>query len=95
MPTKHAAKKALRKSKSNRQKNIVWKEKIKKTTRKIREAIQVKKFDDAKKELVQAYKIFDKAAKSNILKKNTANRKKSRLTNLLNKAQKETAEVKK
>ena len=45
--------------------------------------------DDAKKELIQAYKIFDKAAKANVIKKNTADRKKSRLTNSLNKAQKE------
>ncbi|MDD3887641.1 MAG: 30S ribosomal protein S20 [Patescibacteria group bacterium] len=95
MPIKHAAKKALRKSKRQQKINLVWKDKIKKITKKVQELIKNNKKEEAKKELATAYKIFDKACKAGKIKKNTASRKKSRLTNLLNKSGKETKEVKK
>ena len=43
-----------------------------------------KKKDDAKKLLSAVYKSLDKAVKSNVIKKNAAARKKSRLTKLVN-----------
>jgi len=44
-----------------------------------------KKNDEAKKILPQVYKVLDKASKKGVIKKNTADRKKSRLTKLLEK----------
>ena len=41
--------------------------------------------EKAQEALVQAYKILDKAAQKNVIKKNTASRKKSRLASKLNK----------
>ena len=40
--------------------------------------------EEAKKLLPQVYKFLDKAAKTGLIKKNTASRKKSRITKLLN-----------
>jgi small subunit ribosomal protein S20 len=42
-----------------------------------------KKAEEAKKLLPQVYKILDKSAKENIIKKNTASRKKSRITKMI------------
>lgn len=47
--------------------------------------------EEALKLLPQAYKAIDKAAKTNVIKKNTAARKKSRLTKLINKIGKPAA----
>ncbi len=41
--------------------------------------------EEAKKLLPQVYKLLDKAAKADLIKKNTATRKKSRITKLINK----------
>ncbi len=95
MPIKQAAKKALRQSKKNKKVNSEWKEKIKTSIRKIRDLITEDKLDQAEKELPTLYKTLDKAAKSNIIKKNTARRKKSRLSSALNKAKKEQKRKKK
>jgi len=46
----------------------------------IRSLIKAKNKDQATKILPEIYKAIDKAAKRGIIKKNTANRKKSRLT---------------
>lgn len=43
-----------------------------------------KNLTEAETNLVKAYKAIDKAAKRGIIKKNTAARKKSRLTKLIN-----------
>jgi len=43
--------------------------------------------EGAKKLLPQVYKLLDKAAKTGLIKKNTAARKKSRITKLINKSQ--------
>jgi len=42
-----------------------------------------KKIEEAKKLLPKLYKALDKAAKVGLIKKNTASRKKSRLTKLV------------
>jgi len=52
----------------------------------VRNLIAQKKFAEVKKLLPRLYKTLDKTAKVGIIKKNTANRKKSRLTKSLNKA---------
>ncbi len=86
MPIKKSAKKALRQSKKRRARNLGRKKKIKDLTKEIRNLISQKKIKEAKALLPQIYKILDKAAKVGTIKKNTAARKKSRITKLVNAA---------
>lgn len=85
MPITKSAKKALRQNVRRRARNLAYKKKIKYLIKKIRSLAADKKIEEAKKLLPQVYKILDKAAKVGVIKKNTASRKKSRLTKLLNK----------
>jgi len=79
MPITKSAKKALRQSQKRKLLNLAWKDKIKKTQKDINKLIAGKKNVEAKKLLDVFYKTVDKAVKNNILKKNTAARKKSSL----------------
>lgn len=88
MPIKKSAKKALRQSKKRRARNLGRKKKIKDLTKEIKNLISQKKIKKAKVLLPQIYKILDKAAKAGTIKKNTAARKKSRITKLVNTAPK-------
>jgi len=88
MPIKKSAKKALRQSKKRKAQNLRKKKKIKDLTKKIRNLISQKKIKEAKALLPQIYKILDKTAKTGTIKKNTASRKKSRITKLVNTAPK-------
>lgn len=85
MPNKQSAKKELRKNIVRNARNKKIKDNLKDLVKKSRKMIEVK---DAKtKELVdQTLKAFDKAAQKGVIKKNTANRKKSRLQLRLNKS---------
>lgn len=85
MPIKDAAKKALRQSKKRNKTNTSIKSKIHETIKKFDSLVRNKKKKEAEKLLHTCYKLLDKAAKKNIIKKNTASRKKSRLTKALNK----------
>lgn len=79
MPRKKAAKKYMRvtekKTLQNKAVKGVFKSAIKKTT----EAIAAGKVEEAKKFLKEAMITLDKASQKNVIKKNTAARKKSRL----------------
>lgn len=79
-----SAKKALRQNIKRRQKNLIYKEKIKSLIKKIKSLVAKGKADEAKMFLPNLYKILDKAAKENIIKKNTAARKKSKIARLIN-----------
>ena len=86
MPIKNSAKKYMRASESRTVTNKIVKGAVKSVIKKTREAA---KAGDAKmsKELMQkAQKDLDKAVQKNIIKKNTAARKKSRLNALIKKA---------
>jgi small subunit ribosomal protein S20 len=83
MPITKSAKKALRQSLKRRERNLIYKKKIKNLSKKIRNFCLQKKIEEAKKLLPQLYKILDKAAKVGVIKKNTAARKKSRITKLI------------
>ncbi|MBZ9578015.1 30S ribosomal protein S20 [Patescibacteria group bacterium] len=85
MPITKSAKKALRQNVKRRARNLVYKKKMKDLIKKVRTLVLEKKIEQAKKLLPQVYKILDKAAKVNVIKKNTADRKKSRITKLVNK----------
>ena len=80
-----SAKKALRQSQKRRIINIKKKNKIKNLIKQVRCLALQKKTEEAKKLLPQLYKALDKAAKTELIKKNTAARKKSRITKLINK----------
>jgi len=81
-----SAKKALRQSQKRRIINVRKKEKIKNLIKEVRNLASQKKTEEAKKLLPQLYKILDKAAKTGLIKKNSADRKKSRLTKLISKS---------
>jgi len=84
MPITKSAKKALRQNIRRRAKNLVYKKKIKDLIKEARILVSEKKLEEAKKLLPQVYKILDKSAKVGVIKKNTASRKKSRITKLIN-----------
>jgi small subunit ribosomal protein S20 len=88
MPITKSAKKALRQSQKRRIRNLQKKEKIKGLIKEVRKLVLEKKIDEAKKLLPQVYKLLDKASKTGLIKKNTAARKKSRITLFINKATK-------
>lgn len=79
-----SAKKALRQNEKRRIWNIRKKKNIKKALGGIEKLIALKKIKEAKLLLPRAYKLLDKAAKIGLIKKNTATRKKSRITQLVN-----------
>ena len=81
-----SAKKALRQSTKRNIMNSQRKKKVKNLIKEIKVLIDEKKGEEAKKLLPQAYKALDKSAKKDTIKKNTASRRKSRLTKMVNKA---------
>ncbi len=87
MPITKSAKKALRQSKKRRARNLQKKRKIKDFLKEVKNLVSQKKTEEAKKLLPQVYRLLDKAAKAGLMKKNTAARKKSRITRLLTKSQ--------
>lgn len=87
MPITKSTKKALRQSLKRKARNVIYKRKIKNLLKEVKKLIFQKKIEEAKKLLPQVYKILDKSAKVDVIKKNTAARKKSRITKLLIKSQ--------
>jgi small subunit ribosomal protein S20 len=84
MPITKSAKKALRQNVKRRAKNLVYKKKMRDLIKRVRDLVSENKKEEAKKLLSQTYKALDKSAKVGVIKKNTASRKKSRLTKLCN-----------
>jgi len=87
MPITKSAKKALRQSERRKIRNLQKKEKIKKLIKQVKGLALGKKFEEAQKLLPRVYKILDKAAKTGLIKKNTAARKKSRIAKAIFKSQ--------
>ena len=85
MPITKSAKKALRQNQKRKAKNLVYKKKMKNLIKEVRSLVSEKKTEEAKKLLPQIYKSLDKSAKVGVIKKNTASRKKSRITKSVNK----------
>ena len=82
-----SVKKALRQSIKRRKRNLIYKNKIKDLMKKVKVFNKEKKVKEAKELLPQIYKILDKAAKKGVIKKNTASRRKSRITKMILKSQ--------
>lgn len=85
MPITKSAKKALRQSKKRRIQNLRRLKAMKGIIKNIRKLVLENKKEEALKLLPKAYKAIDKAAKVGVIKKNTAARKKSRLTKSITK----------
>lgn len=83
MPITKSAKKALRQNIAHRQKNSMRKSALKAAIKQYQKLIAGGKTEEAKSYLPQVYKKLDKAAKVNLIKKNTASRLKSRLARRL------------
>ena len=83
LPQRRTAIKALRINHQRRLSNLDIKTDIKKAVKKFRSFIAAKNKEEATKALHILYKKFDKAAKRNILHKNTAARRKSTFSRLL------------
>jgi small subunit ribosomal protein S20 len=86
MPITSSAKKALRASKHKKVFNQRRKDTLASTIKKVKKFVADKNTQDAVKFLAEAYKAIDKAAKTNLIKKNAASRKKSRLSKLIKRA---------
>ncbi len=75
-----SALKEARKSKKRQQKNISIKSKIKTLTKKVIAACESKNFGTAKSALNEVFSVIDKAAKKKIIHKNTAARRKAKIS---------------
>jgi small subunit ribosomal protein S20 len=82
-----SSKKALRQNLRRMVRNLQKKQKIKNLLKEVKILISQKKIEEAKKLLPLVYKSLDKAAKTKLIKKNTASRKKSRISRLIIKSQ--------
>ena len=85
-PITKSAKKALRQNIKRKKENLQRKRKMKDLIKEVKSLVSEKKIEKAKKLLPSLYKTLDKATKKGLLKKNTANRKKSRITKSLQSA---------
>ena len=80
-----SAKKRILIAERNRLKNVAVKSEIKTAIRKVLELAQAKNEEAMKPALSHVYKLCDKAVSKGVLHKNTASRKKSRVTVAANK----------
>ncbi len=79
MPITKSAKRALRKSLRRQKENKLRKEALKRVRKELLKALSEKNKEEAQKLLSLFYKAVDKAVKTNVLKKNTASRIKSKM----------------
>lgn len=78
----------MRASEKRKSQNLKLKKSFREVIKKLQELVKTEKFEEAKKLLPSIQKALDKAAKVNVITKNTAARKKSRLAKMLNKISK-------
>ena len=83
MPITTSAKKALRGSQKKRAFNANKKELINKAIKKVKKLVSEKKQKEALAFMPEVQKILDKSVKTNLLKKNTASRTKSRIASMI------------
>ncbi|MDD2909437.1 MAG: 30S ribosomal protein S20 [Minisyncoccales bacterium] len=87
MPILKSAKKRLVQDEKKRYANFLKKREMRKILKEVRSLVTLKNKEEALKMLPKVYKVIDKAAKTNVIKDNTASRKKSRITKLVNSIQ--------
>jgi len=86
MPIIKSAKKALRSAKHKKVFNDRRRRAMRDSIKEVKAKVADKSIETGVKALALAYKAIDKAAKRGVIKKNTAARKKARLTALAKKA---------
>lgn len=86
MPNIASAKKRTRQNEKRRVKNQAQKSAIRTQEKKLRALVAEKKAEEASKVQSKLISLVDKAAKKNLIHKNAAARKKSRIAHLLKKA---------
>ncbi|MFZ4500150.1 MAG: 30S ribosomal protein S20 [Minisyncoccia bacterium] len=82
MPITRNAKKALRVSDRKAAVNARTKKVLKEGVKTVQKLVSTKSWKEAKDSLSKAYSAIDKAAKKGVIKKNTASRKKARLSKM-------------
>jgi len=82
MPITRSARKALRVSDRKRSVNDRTKKVLKEGVKKVQKLTATKQWKEAKESLSSAYAVIDKAMKKGTIKKNTAARKKARLSRM-------------
>ncbi|MBI5530792.1 MAG: 30S ribosomal protein S20 [Candidatus Doudnabacteria bacterium] len=85
MPNIKSAAKAMRQSIRRRVRNIKTKDKFKDAVKEVKKLIAEGKKNEAIEAMKNAMSTLDKAAKNRVIHKNTASRKKSRLTKAIGK----------
>ena len=85
MPITKSAEKALRQNKRRHIRNVKQSRSLKDEVKSLKKLVIAKDKKGAGEALPKGYKALDKAAKNNLIKKNTASRMKSRLTKTVNK----------
>lgn len=88
MPNTKSAIKAMRQNIKRRKINLKVLESVRKSAKQVRKAATAGKKDELNKALSAAFSALDKAAKKNVIHKNNASRKKSRLAAMAAKASK-------
>ncbi|OGD69543.1 30S ribosomal protein S20 [Candidatus Campbellbacteria bacterium RIFCSPLOWO2_02_FULL_35_11] len=83
MPITRSAKKALRGSEKKKVFNLRRKRTMKDSVKGVVSSANSKDKKQAETKLSEAYKAIDKAAKNGVIKKNTASRKKARLSKMV------------
>ena len=83
MPVTKSAAKALRQNLRRRKNNLEKNKNLKAAIKQYKKLASSGKEKEAEKYLSTVYKLLDKAAKTNLIKKNTASRLKSRLSRQL------------
>lgn len=82
MPITRNAKKALRVSDRKNAINERTKKVLKEGVKAVQKLATNKKWGEAKEALSKAYSVIDKAAKKGVIKKNTASRRKARISRI-------------
>jgi len=83
LPQRKSGIKELRKNRTNQMHNLDIKTELKKTIKKFLASVDSKNKEEAQSLLKIVFKKLDKAAKQNILNKNTASRRKAKFSKLL------------
>ncbi len=83
MPNRHCKLKALRASEKRRIRNLRVKRQIKKTIKLYLKKLKENEVEEAKSLLPKVFSVLDKAVKYGVIKRNNADRRKSRLSKKL------------
>jgi small subunit ribosomal protein S20 len=90
MPTTKSAAKRLKQSEGRRLRNKATKTSLKTNVRKVLEAAEAGKVEEAEQQFRRTAKILDRAGAKNVIHRNKASRQKSRLQRVLKAAKQRT-----